>query len=103
MLALILAAAVVQPASDPSVEEALQLCRPKLAKEVLGDIGTISANASSVTRGWTVIAGSMTAEMRMGGAPADSARTHHVGRVDYDFVCWVHDKIVMKIRVNPYR
>ncbi len=103
MLALTLAAAIaVQPANS-SVDGAVQLCRPELAKRVSGDISAITAAASSETRGWTVIRGSMRALIGMGDAPTGTARTHHLIRADYDFICWVHDKIVMKIRVNPQR
>ena len=45
----------------------------------------------------------MRALIGMGDAPTGTARTHHLIRADYDFICWVHDKIVMKIRVNPQR
>ena len=100
MLALILAAVAAEPVNNPAVDAALQQCRPKLAKEVLGDIGALIASASSVTKNWTVVRGTMTASIRMPGAPAGSARTHHLGRIDYDFVCWVSHKKVRKITVN---
>ena len=101
MLALMLAAAIAaQPTNDESVDPALQACRTKLAKQVSGDISAITADASSETRGWTVIRGSMRALIGMGDAPAGSARTHHLIRADYDFTCWLKHNQVKKISVN---
>jgi len=104
VLALILANAIAaQPTTDATVDPALQICRPKLAKQVSGDISAITANASSQTRGWTVVTGSMRALIGMGDAPAGSARTHHLIRADYNFTCWLKHNQVRKISVKRVR
>jgi hypothetical protein len=101
MIALLLAAATaVQPPASGSVQAALQLCRPKLAERVSGDISSISVDASLAANGWTVIRGPLRALIGMGEPSPEHASTHHLIRADYDFICWVHDNRVRKLEVN---
>lgn len=104
MLALILAAAIsAQPADSGSVQAAMALCRPKLTKRIPGQISATAVQTSSAPPGWTIIRGSATALLGMGDAASGYARTHHLIRAEYEFICWVADTHVRKIEVNPAR
>jgi hypothetical protein len=101
VLALTLAAAIsTQPAQNTSVEAALQLCRPKIAKRISGEISAVAVQASSTPPGWIIIRGSARALLGMGQAGSVYARTHHLIRTDYEFICWVADTHVRKISVK---
>lgn len=104
MLALTLATALAAQAADgQSANAALQLCQPKLAKRVSGDISEVTVNAFSTARGWTVIRGPMRALIGMGEPGPGSASAHHLIRADYDYICWIHDKKVIKINLTRLR
>jgi hypothetical protein len=99
MIALLLAAAATQLSAD----QAVALCKPALARKAGGDIATIEVIDSHVARGRLAISGQLTAFTRMGPAPAGTARTHHVGRIDYSYSCEVSHGGVRKARVNLFK
>lgn len=92
--------AAAPTAGSQSVEEALDLCRPKLAERVSGDISSILVNASLALNGWTVIRGPMRALIGMGEPSPGHASAAHLIRVDYDFICWVNNGRVRKLVIN---
>jgi hypothetical protein len=101
MLALTLAAAMaVQPEKTPSAQAALQLCRPKLAKRLSGEITAVEIKSSLRRRGSTVINGSVIALIGMGQPGSGYAGTHHLIRAEYSFICRADDTRVRKITIN---
>jgi hypothetical protein len=91
---------IMQPAPvDPAVE----LCKPVLARKAGGEIATIDVNSSRSERGGRTIEGRLTAFSRMGPAPAGSARTHHVIRVEFTYRCQVRGDRVRQARVQLFK
>lgn len=96
-LLLLLASATPTPA------DAVALCKPALARKAGADIATIDVGDSHRVGDRMTIAGRLTAYLQMGPAPEGSARTHHLGRVDYSYSCEVRRGRVHKARLNPFR
>ncbi len=86
-------------APDPNTA-ALALCRPRIEREVEGQIQTAQIVASQHTDGWTVIQGQTTVFLGMGKPPAGSASAHHLIRSNFDFTCWVRGGRVRKLAVT---
>ena len=98
MIALFAASLALQPApADPAVE----LCKPALARRAGGDIATIDVTASRTIGRRRIIEGRLTAFAQMGPAPAGSARTHHLGRLEFTYRCEVGGGRVRKARITP--
>lgn len=101
MLPLVLSAILAgQSAGGNDISKALQLCRPAIAKQVSGGIGTIDVDGSLSSAGWTAIRGPMTAFLGMGKPAPGHASTDHLIRVDYSFICWVRGGKVAKVDVE---
>ena len=98
MFALFLASAIAQPASS---DEAVALCKPFLARKAGGEIAAMTLDRSHTIRGRRTIEGRLTAYPRMGLAPAGSARTHHLGRIEFNYRCEVGKGRVRNARLNP--
>jgi len=90
---------VAQPAPG---EPDLDLCKPALARKA-GEIATIDVSSSKVSRGRRIIEGRLTAFAKMGPAPAGFARTHHVGRFEFNYRCEIKNGRVRKTRLNPFQ
>lgn len=103
MLALILAAAATAPVSGNRLADALQLCRPQLAKRISGDISAVRAEAASSNGRTTSVRGSITALIGMGEPEPGFASTHHLIRAEYRFICRITDSRVKKISINRIR
>ncbi len=101
MIALFLVSAVVgQPvSSDPAVT----LCKPLLARKAGGEIATIDVGSTRVRHGVRTVEGQLTAFIGMGAAPAGSASTHHLIRVQFTYRCSVSGRHVREARVNPLK
>jgi hypothetical protein len=101
MLSLALALSLAaQPADGKSVDAAMELCRPKLEKQILTKVNSIEVQASLSDRGWTVVRGSLIALIGMGEPAPGQVSTHHLIRAQYDFLCWVYGAKVQKLVVN---
>lgn len=98
MISLLFAlASVAQPApADLDVE----LCKSALARRA-GEIATIDLSSSRVVRGRRIIEGRLTAFAKMGPAPPGFARTHHLGRFEFNYRCEIKNGRVRKTRLNP--
>ena len=100
MLDLLLIA-MARPIVPETNDQALRLCRPVLEQRAAGQIQTIDVRGADVTRSGLTIRGRLTVFLRMGPAPPGSARTHHVGRAELDYVCTVRGGRVRYASANP--
>jgi hypothetical protein len=100
MIALVLALVMSQP---PSPDEAIALCKPALARKAGGEVATMDVAKTHTLRGRRTIEGRLTVFAQMGPAPAGSARTHHLGRIEFSYGCEVSNGRVRKARLNPFK
>jgi len=100
MIALVLALAT-NTAHVETKAHALKLCRPKLERQVGGEIQTIDISSARSARSGLTIRGGLTAFLGMGPAPAGSARTHHLVRAQYTFACKVRAGRVRYASAKP--
>ena len=100
MLDLLLIA-MAHPAVPETRGHALQLCRPVLERRAEGEIQAIDVRSEHAAHSGLTIRGRLTVFLRMGPAPASSARTHHVGRAEFDYVCTVRAGRVRYASANP--
>lgn len=70
-------------------KNALDLCRPALARKAGGDIATIEVGSSQRGNSRLTIKGQLTAFQGMGPPQPGSASAHHLIRADFNFVCQV--------------
>ena len=83
-------------------DDALQLCRPTLARKAGGEIQTIGATSVRKIRGGYAIAGNMTVFIGMGTPQPGSASAHHLIRADFDFSCRTTGRKVRKATVSQH-
>jgi hypothetical protein len=100
MMVLVLAL-MAHPAVPETKEHALQLCRPSLEQSVGAEIQSIDVGSVRAARSGLVIAGRFAALLRMGPAPAGSARTHHLGRANFNYICEVRGGRVLRASAKP--
>lgn len=94
---------ILSPGMLPAASQsAVELCRPALARKAGGEIAMIDVADSRSGHGGLTIEGRLTAYARMGPAPAGVARTHHVGRFDFNYRCEVRNGRVRKTRVTLF-
>lgn len=109
MIALLLTPPILMQAGPPVVVQpyepnaVVELCKPILARKAGGEIATIDVDSTEFHGSKTRISGRLTAFQRMGPAPAGTARTHHIGRIDFTFRCTVKNGRVRKAAVNLFR
>ena len=99
MIALALAL-MAHPAVSETNAHALQLCRPKLEQSAGGAIQAMDVGSVEPTRSGLIISGRLTAFLGMRPAPAGSARTHHLIRADYSYLCEVRAGRVIRATVK---
>ena len=90
----------VQPAA---VNPVIELCKPALARRAGGAIATIDVDSTEIHGSKTRISGRLTAFRQMGPAPPGTARTHHIGRIDFSYRCTVKNGRVREAAVNLFR
>ena len=82
-------------------DNALQICRPLLARKAGGDIQTISETSAHRIRGGFAIAGQLTVFIGMEPPQLGSASAHHLIRASFAFNCRIIGRNVRKATVRP--
>ena len=108
MIGLFLTPPILMQAGPPVVvpagpNPAVELCKPVLARKAGGEIATMDVDSTQIRGAKTTIRGQLTAFQRMAPAPAGTARTHHVGRIDFIYRCTVKNGRVREVAVNLFR
>ena len=100
MILLILSATAAIPAG---ADEAMELCRPALARKIDGEIETLTPTSVRKKGRKLLIEGQLTAFLGMPKPAPGSASAHHLIRAEFDFRCRTSGGRVRRTSVTPHQ
>jgi hypothetical protein len=102
LLATLLAGEPAQAVTDPAQAQALQRCRPALARKVRGEISDLEVGSSRRLRGQTILKGTMNILQRPESKPGEMTAMHIIN-IPYNYECRLNGRRAPWVRASRLR